>query len=70
MSPRPLLLITAGDVPDEARAAAFIAGSTPTVDIWTVDGAGHGGALRAQPHAWEQRVVGFLDDALGDQAVG
>ena len=32
--------------------------------LWRVDGAGHTGGLTAQPRAYEQRVVGFLDHTL------
>ena len=63
--PRPLLLITAGDLPDEARAAALIrSGSPTTVTVWTVPGAGHTGGLRTAPTAWAARVVSFLDRNL------
>ena len=41
-SPRPVLLIAAGELPDETSAAAFIAAGSPdTVTTWTVPGAGH-----------------------------
>jgi dienelactone hydrolase len=65
MAPRSLLLITAGAVPDEARAADHIRGGAPsTVEVWTVDGADHTGALDTDPDGWEQRVTEWLDAAL------
>jgi alpha-beta hydrolase superfamily lysophospholipase len=63
----PFLLITAGSVPDEARAAeAFRAAAPGRVAVWTVPGARHTHGLQAEPAAWEERVVTFLDDALAD----
>lgn len=62
---RPVLLITAGDVPDEGHAAAHLRDAAPaTVEIWTVDDAGHTGGLAADPEGWERTVIGFLDDTL------
>jgi hypothetical protein len=64
---RPALLITAGEVHDEAVAARTIAAGAPgTVDIWDVAGAGHTGALSTQPVDWERRVVTFLRAGLSD----
>ena len=65
-SPRPILLITAGAVPDEGHAAAHIqAGSPATVQVWTAPGAGHTRSLAVHPAEWEDRVVSFLAHALG-----
>lgn len=59
------LLVTAGDVPDEGRAARWIASAAPDrVAVWTVPGAGHTGGLATEPDEWARRVLGFLDDAL------
>jgi dienelactone hydrolase len=64
-TPAPLLLIAAGDVADEAHAAASIrSGSPDTVDVWIARGAGHTGALETHPAEWERRVVSFLGGAL------
>jgi pimeloyl-ACP methyl ester carboxylesterase len=64
-APRPVLLIAAGDVPDEARADRFIQSASPdTVELWVVPDTGHVGALRTHPTEWEARVVDFLDGAL------
>lgn len=60
------LLVTAGDRPDEAYAAAYIAGGDPSrAEIWTVPGAGHTGGLETRPEEWERRVITFLDTQLG-----
>jgi hypothetical protein len=60
-----VLLIAAGDVPDEARAARYIRSGSPTsVDLWVVAGAGHTGGLDRAPAAWTRRVTTFLDKAL------
>jgi hypothetical protein len=60
------LLITAGNVADEARSAAAVAAAAPDrVQIWTVPNAGHTRGLATQPMEWEMRVVAFLDEALG-----
>jgi hypothetical protein len=59
------LLITAGDAPDEANAAAYIASAAPDrVETWNVAGAAHTDGLAVAPEEWERRVIGFLADAL------
>lgn len=64
-APRPVLLVAAGEVEDEARAGRFIrSGSPDTVQLWVVPGAGHTAGLDVAAEEWEQRVVAFLDDAL------
>jgi dienelactone hydrolase len=60
------LLITAGNVADEGRAAAYFAAGAPSrVDIWTVPEAGHTDGLQTQPEEWEARVIAFLTESLG-----
>lgn len=60
------LLITAGEVRDEALAAASIrAGAPDRVAVWEVEGAGHTGGLDARPEEWSERVLEFLDAQLG-----
>ena len=62
---RPVLLITAGTVADEANAARDTQHSSPdTVQVWEVPGADHTGGLRTAPAEWEQRVTNFLAGAL------
>ena len=64
-APRPFLLIAGGAEPDEPRVAELLAAASPSAQHWVVPGAGHTGALDADPAEWEQRVIEFLDDALG-----
>lgn len=60
-----VLLITAGEVPDELHAAAHIASGSPDrVEVWTVPGAGHTDGLATDPDGWERRVIEFLDANL------
>lgn len=69
--PRPLLLITAGSVPDERQAADRLAAQAPaTTTVWTVPGAAHTGALRTDPSGWESRVVAFLQASLPGSGAG
>ena len=65
-APRPVLLIAAGAMPDEAKAGRYIrSGSPGTVELWEVAGAGHTDAVRTDPAGWEARVTAFLGRALG-----
>jgi hypothetical protein len=65
-APRPILLITAGDVPDESHAARYIQGGSPhTVRVWVAPHTTHTHALTNHPREWETRVVRFLDQAFG-----
>jgi pimeloyl-ACP methyl ester carboxylesterase len=67
IAPRPVLLITAGTVADEGRAAANFQAAAPTsVEVWNVDGASHTSGLATAPTEWETRVIGFLDQAIGN----
>jgi len=62
VEPVPLLLIHgAADrtvPPADGRRLAALAG--PTAEHWEVPGAGHGGARRAAPAPWDERVSAFL----------
>ena len=61
----PFLLVTAGTVPDEARAAAYFRSAAPQrVRTWDVAGASHTGGLATSSADWSTRVLGFLDAAL------
>jgi uncharacterized protein len=65
VAPRPVLLIAAGQVPEEAEAAALMEAAAPgAVTVWEVAGSGHTGGLDTAPAEWEERVVGFLDAAI------
>jgi dienelactone hydrolase len=60
------LLITAGTVADEGRAAAYVAAGAPErVHIWTVPDAAHTDGLQTDTPKWEARVIAFLTDSLG-----
>jgi hypothetical protein len=63
-SPRPILLVTGGEVPDERRAAEFIAEGSRNVTIETIPGAGHIGGLATDQDLYEQIVIDFLGRAL------
>jgi uncharacterized protein len=70
-APRPVLLITAGDVDGERRAAEHIQrGSPDTVEIWIAPDAGHTRGLHTHPDEWEQHVLTFLGDALSIDRIG
>ncbi len=59
------LLITAGRVSDEGRAAAFVqSGASERVTVWNVDEADHTGGYETRPQEWQQRVIAFLDASL------
>lgn len=59
------LLITAGHVDDEARAATFIASAAPgRTTIWTVPEAEHTGGYATAPAQWRHHVLDFLDRHL------
>ncbi|MGD9704265.1 MAG: alpha/beta hydrolase [Acidimicrobiia bacterium] len=65
-APRPVLLIAAGNVSDEADAARFIGSASPTtVEIWQVPDTGHTDGLTTHPEEWEARVTTFLAEHLG-----
>jgi pimeloyl-ACP methyl ester carboxylesterase len=65
-SPRPVLLIAAGDVESEALAGRYIANASPeTVELWIVPDTGHTAALDTQPGEWDRRVSTFLNQSLG-----
>jgi pimeloyl-ACP methyl ester carboxylesterase len=64
-SPRPILLIAAGDVSDEIDAARHIEASAGgNVSVWAVPGASHIGGLAVAPEEWEETVITFLDSAI------
>ncbi len=63
ISPRPVLLIAAGTVQDEALAIAYIAEDTQA-QTWVIANSGHIAGLVTDPAAWTQRVVGFFDESL------
>lgn len=63
--PTPILLVTAGDVETELLAAERLQEAAPdAVEVWTVPGAAHTDGLETRPDEWEERVLGFLAEAL------
>lgn len=67
--PRPVLLIVAGERPDELHAATSLQSASPeSVELWVVDGAAHTAGLRTDPDGWREHVLGFLAGALGRPA--
>jgi hypothetical protein len=66
ITPRPVLLITAGKVAEELRfAQAYQSAAPASTTVWTVEGADHTGGIEIAPDEWRRRVVTLLDDALG-----
>ena len=60
------LLIAAGKGVDEPQAVAYLRTAAPDrVQTWTVPGASHVHGLATAPAQWTTRVIGFLDQALG-----
>jgi len=69
MAPRPLLLIAAGEVPDEPIVAERLRAAAPErVEVWVVPGAGHTGGLTTAPEEWRARVPAFLEVALAPES--
>jgi uncharacterized protein len=66
IAPRPLMLIADPDSGhgEELNRRFHRAAGQPTT-LWEVPGAGHTNAIRAHPAAYERRVIGFFDRALG-----
>jgi dienelactone hydrolase len=63
--PTHFLLIAAGGVADETRAARYFRSAAPArVQVWTVPGAGHTHGITTEPAEWESRVVSFLSRSL------
>lgn len=66
--PTPILMVTAGDLPDEGKAAAHLQETSPdNVTVWTIPGSGHVDGLSTAPAEWERTVIGFLEGALDDR---
>ena len=66
IAPRPVLLIRGGrGNPDEELNPVYQRAGGRMVQLWEIPQAGHTGGLSAVPRAYEARVVGFFDRALG-----
>lgn len=64
-APTPILMITAGNIDDEANSARHIQeAARDNVVVWSVPGAGHTEGLTVAPADWEEIVIGFLNSAL------
>lgn len=61
----PILLIVAGTVADESRAAEWISAGNARVQVVTIAGASHTGGLQADRELWSETVLDFLHDTLG-----
>lgn len=70
-APTAMLLVAAGDRPDEESVAVRLASLAPArVQVWVVSGAGHVAALRTDPARWREHVIiGFLDVALAVESL-
>jgi len=65
-SPTPMLLIAAGSIPQEIRVNddyAKAAGASS--ELWALPDVRHTAAIRAEADAYERRVLGHFDRALG-----
>jgi pimeloyl-ACP methyl ester carboxylesterase len=66
IAPRPVFLIYTdpGQGGEKQRQPDYYAAAGEPKQMWKVPGASHTGGIDAHPAEFEQRVVGFLDDAL------
>ncbi len=69
VSPTPLLLVsTGGSLPAELEMNRFYAeAAREPVELWELPEVDHTAAIRERPEEYEQRVVGFFDEALVDR---
>lgn len=66
LAPVPILFIhgEADRLMPVAATRRLAAAVGPSAELWTVPGAGHGGAHRADPTGYEARLVGFLREVF------
>ena len=65
IAPRPVLLILAGNGGGgEELSRTYAARAGAGMELWEIAEAKHTGGIRAQPAAYERRVIAFLDRAL------
>jgi hypothetical protein len=62
---RPVLLIASGAEVEIPVNRMYAQAAGPGAQVYEIPEAGHTGGLRARPAEYEQRVIGFLDAALG-----
>jgi uncharacterized protein len=68
IAPRPVLLIAGGGDPFEIPTnRAYRDAAGPTAELFELPDAGHTAGLAKHPQKYEQRVIGFLDEALGQR---
>jgi hypothetical protein len=69
ISPRPVLLIWAPNGGNrETLNPIYQERIGPSADIWEIDDVKHVQGIKGHPEEYERRVIGFLDDALLDDA--
>ncbi|HXV35151.1 MAG TPA: CocE/NonD family hydrolase [Gaiellaceae bacterium] len=65
IAPTPILLVYAGHGQGgEDLTPEYFAAAAEPKELWEIPEAGHTGGLDARPREYEERVVGFLDEAL------
>jgi hypothetical protein len=64
ISPRPLLLLSAGRGTEARANEEYQRRGGQTTGLWNLPEAGHAAALRTDPARYERYVIGFLDRAL------
>lgn len=64
MAERPLLLISSGDAIEQHRLEYFMEYATESTELWLIPEAGHIGGWKADPEAYETRVIQFFNQAL------
>jgi pimeloyl-ACP methyl ester carboxylesterase len=64
ITPRPLLLLSAGRATEARANEEYKRRGGPTTELWNLPEATHAAALRTDPAGYERRVISFLDRAL------
>jgi fermentation-respiration switch protein FrsA (DUF1100 family) len=66
IAPRPVLFVYAGEGQggEIALTPAYFEAAGEPKALWEIPGAEHTGGIEARPQEYEERVVGFFDDAL------
>jgi len=65
ISPRPVLLVYGDREAENAHAHELYARAQEPKALWIVPNCDHGQYLDVAAAEWEQRVLGFLDEAVG-----
>ncbi len=64
ISPRPLLLISAGQDHEQRQNRKFFAAAEEPKILWEIPETTHTAGLSARPEEYRQRLIGFFEDAL------